>query len=172
MGSVLTSFSANDGTRLTVTHGRCDRVVPQGPDAISLRAERCEPNMLTRIRVDGRDFERHIFVHWHHRAASPPFGMLLAPGGDILFVGGGTLSASIALREAEVLHSNEVEHFWGFQRRRDTILEIGERECRVYDLRGHLSGCVPVDPPYEIREGDGGLEFHSDETEIERLAWA
>lgn len=169
--SVLTSFSVNDGTRLIVTHGPSTRTRDLGEGMILLQARGCEPNTLTRIRVDAPTFERHVFLHWHHRDASPPLGLFLAPRGDVLLVGGGTISASISLSEPRVLHENAVVHFWGFQRRRNAILELGEQECRLYDLDGNLTGCAPVEPPYDLKETDAGIELHSDDAETRILTW-
>ena len=154
-----------------MTHGPSTSTRDLDSGSILLQARSCEPNTLTRIRVDAPTFERHVFLHWHHRDASPPLGLFLAPRGDILLVGAGTLSASISLREPRVLHENSVVHFWGFQRRRDAILELGEQACRLYDLDGNLIGESPVEPPYEIGESDEGIRLVSDDSPASVLAW-
>jgi len=120
-----------------------------------------EPDVLTELKVDGPGVRAEVVVHWTSNSVAMPFHAMVIPETNMLFVGAGTLSAAVNLITREVVDEKKVFLFWGFERRCGFVLELGELECYLYNGLGRCIGSVPVDPPYDIREVPGGLEFVS-----------
>ena len=78
-----------------------------------------------------------------------------------MFVGCGTLSASIRTPDLVIVNKNTLALFWSFEWRRGFVLELGELDCYLYRPSGECIGRASVDPPYEIDEKEAAINFQS-----------
>ncbi|CAG0928196.1 hypothetical protein TFLX_00792 [Thermoflexales bacterium] len=146
---------------LTISHEECSSFGTPADEVLLVRASDAELNTLTRIEVTSESLHRIVYVHWRVNFGGESFGALLNEEAPTLFVGAGTLSASIDLQNMKVVHENLVTLFWGFQQVGQWILELGELDCFLYDRKGSLLASAPVDPPYEYHVTDDGIRFES-----------
>lgn len=120
-----------------------------------------ESNCLSVIEVQEKDFKRDVFVHWTNEGDWCYFSVLYVSETKTLFVVAGYVVASIDLDFKEVKELNFPMLFWAFERKGNYVLELGELECRLYDLNGSLIDSTSVDPPYEFEEKINGIYFQS-----------
>lgn len=153
---------------VSISHEECSSFGTPASGVLLLKASNCELKTLTRIEINGEQLERVIFVHWDVPLGGVGFGILLDEETATLFVGAGTISASIDFRNMRVINENVVDLFWTFKRVGEWVLELGELECYLYTPSGSLVASVPVDPPYDYYETDEGIRF---ETSIYGTQW-
>ncbi|MEP3480224.1 MAG: hypothetical protein ABJZ55_13315 [Fuerstiella sp.] len=150
-----------DDTPIRVSHERCSDPVGRTEDGLLVRSASTESDTLTSIVIGPHDSSRRIYVFWSLVTTGEHFDLLYIPATKTLFVGGGSQSATIDTNSMSIVQQNDIMLFWAFERRRDFVLELGEVDCFLYDLNGHLIAEAPVDPPYEINETDGGINLVS-----------
>lgn len=114
--------------------------------ALLLKENVDSPNRLSQITVSGKNISSTIYFHWYSALGHNP-GLLLVKETGILFLGGGSLSASIDLLKRCVVHESYVTLFWQFQRVDKYILEPGELECHLHNIDGALLDSTAVNPP-------------------------
>ena len=158
---MATRISVGAYTLLVDHHERAELDQSQRRDeAVLIVDSSTDPDTLTEINVIGPDLSVDVAVHWtdYHQ----PFQAMLIPETSVLFVGGGRVSAAVDLRSRKVVDQKHVCLFWAFELRPESVLEFGELESHLYSRGGHLLATVPVDPPYDVRDIDGGVEFTSE----------
>ena len=150
-----------DSTPLRVSHDQCSDPIGRSDDGLLIRCASADADVLTCVTIGPHGTSRRVYVHWLPVTTNDTFDLLYVPATEMLFVGGGTVSATVDLQSMSLVHQNDVMLFWAFERRRDWVLELGELDCFLYDLTGNQIGAVPADPPYEISETDGGINVVS-----------
>lgn len=150
-----------DDTPIRVSHDRCSDPVGRTEDGILVCSPSAESDTLTTITIGAYGQPRRIYIFWPLVARGEHFDLLFIPDTDTLFVGGGSHSATINTESMSIVCQNDITLFWAFERRREFVLELGELQCFLYDLRGELIDEAPVDPPYEINETDEGINLVS-----------
>ena len=135
----------------------------QNTDADIVLLEAGETNRKSRIIVNINGAKLEILFIWSRFGFSDDVGICIhfQENSNLLFLGGGSLSAVINLKTKEILHYNFPMLFWNWEILGDHILELGEIECRLYNSVGALVGEAPVDPPYEYKVTNGVIEFSS-----------
>jgi hypothetical protein len=155
-----TAFYLGD-VSITVTHEPCSDIGHPAGEVIVIREQDVTPDTLTRIEVRGPSPPFVVFVHWAPLEFYAHLGVLLIREAMTLFVGAQSVVAAVDLRDRRVLHQHSVFSFWGFLRRGNWVVVLGELDCFLYDLRANVLGQVPVDPPYEYDEHPEGFRFQS-----------
>jgi hypothetical protein len=150
-----------DNTSISVSHELCSSFGTPANDIVLLIAEHCTPNTLSRIEVDHDQTRSVIYVHWEEHTASERVNLLVDEATRTLFVGAGTITATINLQTQQVVSQHTVDLFWHFERRGRFVVEFGELDCFLYDQHGTLVAEVPVDPPYEYIDYPDGIRFES-----------
>ena len=140
-------------------------------NGITITEEDVEPDTLTSIEVRQRDESKIVHVLWRPQSWHLKFCVLFVPETSVLFIGGGTFSATIDVNSMKIIHQHRVDLFWSFQHMPRSILELGEIECFLYRTSGELVGSVPVDPPYDVVERESDVEFVTSLFGIQRLAF-
>lgn len=138
---------------------------------ITITEEDVEPDTLTSIEVRQCDESKVVHVLWCPQSWRLNFCVLFVPETSVLFIGGGTFSATIDVNSMKIIHQHRVELFWSFQHMPRSILELGEIECFLYRTSGELVDSVPVDPPYDVVERESDVEFVTSLFGIQRLAF-
>ena len=138
------------------------RELDRHTDGVFVTPSLGEPDVLTEVEVRTPSKTTRIVAHWESTCAMP-FQVFLVPETATLFLGAGRVSAVIHLPSEAVLDQKDVFLFWGFERRRGYILELGEVECFLYDAAGTLRSRMDVEPPYDVEEHECGLAFVSSE---------
>lgn len=150
-----------DSTPVVVSHRECTSTNGLALDGLILTANNCQPNTLTAISIGPHDSLSQIFVHWESHSSAKELHVLYHEATETLFVGGGTLSATIQTPEFVVVNRNDLTLFWSFEWRRGFVLELGELDCYMYRQTGECIGHASVDPPYEINEKEAAINFQS-----------
>ena len=148
-------------TRVRISHRELHHPPVCPSNALLLRAESCELDTLTTLRIGRLGSEYEILVLWSSNGSTFGFNLRYEESTGVLFIGAGTLSAVIHVSTLNIIDENIVDLFWDFVPCREFVLEQGELECRLYRKDGTCIGAVPVDPPYEWREKKTGLVFSS-----------
>jgi hypothetical protein len=102
-----------------------------------------------------------IAVFWSHYAN---FGMLHTYWSEtesVLFIGAGSVSATVNVKTRSIICQNYTALFWGWVAVQGFILEMGELDCRLYKNNGELVGETSVDPPYEYTVTHEAIIFKS-----------
>jgi hypothetical protein len=102
-----------------------------------------------------------IIVFWSHFSDDASLCVYLSEDENVLFAGGGSVSAVVDTSNLEILDINYPDLFWGWEYIADHVLELGELECRLYTPDGKCIGEAPVDPPYEYKATNSSIEFSS-----------
>ena len=155
--TILTTTSAP----VLVSHRECANIDGLSLGGLILTANNCQPNTLSTISLGPHNSPSEIFLHWEAHSSAKELHVLLHDGTETLFVGGGTISATIRTSELAVVNRNDLTLFWSFERRRDFVLELGELDCYLYRTNGECVGHASVDPPYEIDEKEAAINFQS-----------
>lgn len=150
-----------DSTPIRVFHDNCTDPAGRCDDGLLVRSTNSDADTLTRITFGTYGDYRRIYVFWSLVTTGGHFDLLYVATTNTLFVGGGSTSASINVESMSLINQNDVMLFWAYERRRNCVLELGEVECFLYDLRGNQIGTVPADPPYDIEESDRGINVVS-----------
>lgn len=111
------------------------------------------------IQLNGKTIE--ILFHWSHFSDEANLCIHWEENNQLLFLGGGGVSAVIDPINITIKHCNYPTLFWGWELINGHILELGELECSLYELSGELVGQTSVDPPYEYKVTEKAIEFSS-----------
>ena len=147
--------------QIRVTHQSCATIDGLALDGLRLTAINCQPNTLSQISIGLHGQTRDIFIHWESFSSANELHLLYCEETQTLFVGGGTLSATIRLPAVTIIHENIQVLFWAFEWRHGFVLELGELDCYLYRSTGECVGHASVDPPYDIDERDNAINFRS-----------
>ena len=126
-----------------------------------------EPDVLTRVEIDSPGLSRRIFLPWARGTwqreldGAVSFELLLVEQTGTLFLGAVSAVAVVDITTMRPVSQHRTEGFWGFERKDAHVLELGEFNCFLYDLRGAVLGHAPVDPPYDTYETNDGIRFES-----------
>jgi hypothetical protein len=153
---------------ISIAHEECSSFGTPAQNILLLKSSDDNLNTLTKLDINGTDLHRVIYVHWHIGFGGEDFGVLLVEETNTLFIGAGSLSASVDLLEMKVVNQQDVMLFWSFKRVRNWVLELGEVECFLRSQSGAVLASVEVDPPYEYFETDKGIKI---ETNIYGTQW-
>lgn len=102
-----------------------------------------------------------IVVFWSHFSSDASLCIHLSEDENVLFIGGGNVSAVVDTSNLKILDINYPDLFWGWEYIEGYVLELGELACRLYTQKGKLVGSTPVDPPYEYKVTGSSIEFNS-----------
>lgn len=144
---------------LRITHEPCSFFGTPAKDLLLLTSSDENRNILSRIEISGKEFNRSIYLHWFYREYVDDFGILLVEETGLLFLGAGTYSGVIDLNRLLIIQEKVVDSFWHYERVSDWILELGELDCFLYNKAGSQVDCAPVDPPYEYTVTPDGIRF-------------
>ncbi|MBC3872218.1 hypothetical protein [Undibacterium flavidum] len=111
------------------------------------------------IQINGKIIE--ILFLWSHFSDEASLCILWEENSQLLFLGGGSVSAVVDPINKIIKHCNYPMLFWSWELIGQHILELGELECRLYKLNGDLVGQTSVDPPYEYKITEKTIEFSS-----------
>ena len=160
MPEVSTLLTVGLAPALTVSHQERHVLAPAERFGVILESER-DNDVLTTVSVAAVDADPvTIRIHWSSSAAAD-FHVLFVPETNLLFVGGGQISAAVDLSEMVVATQEAPLLFWSFERVDRYVVEYGELECLLYDLNGHVLDRASVDPPYEVHRLAHGIHFVS-----------
>ena len=102
-----------------------------------------------------------IVVFWSHFSDDASLCVHFSEDENILFLGGGNVSAVVNMSSLDIIDINYPDLFLAWECIKGHVLELGELECRLYTLGGSLVGEAPVDPPYEYKATETAIEFSS-----------
>lgn len=150
-----------DSVPIQVLHTPCSDPIGRSDDGLLIRSNDSHPDILTSIVAGEHQNPSRVYIYWEKVTTTDNFNLMFIPETQTLFVGAGTISATINLQSLSLVTQNDLTLFWSFQRRSSWVLELGELECFLYELDGTQIGKVPVDPPYEIEEKESGIRIVS-----------
>jgi hypothetical protein len=138
---------------------------------VLITEEDTDPDTLTTLEIRRKEISANVYLLWRPESWHLSLSVLYVPETSVLFIGGGTFSATIDVHSMKVVHQHKVLLFWSFQHVPHSILELGEDECFLYNINGELIGSVPVDPPYDVVEQENAVEFVTTLFGVQRLAF-
>ncbi|MEZ6124641.1 MAG: hypothetical protein R3C49_15925 [Planctomycetaceae bacterium] len=156
---------------LLLTHELITGDPERNGEGITITEEDVEPDTLTSVEVRRGGDSQTVHVLWRPQSWHLNFCLLFVPETSVLFIGGGTFSATVNVSSMKIIHQHRIELFWSFQHMPRSILELGEIECILYRTSGELVGSVPVDPPYDVVEQKNDVEFLTSLFGIQRLTF-
>jgi hypothetical protein len=115
----------------------------------------------TILSVSTRNEKFIIAMFWYHFSEDADINYFWIEETQTLFLGAGSVSAVINLKENIIKDINYPMLFWSWKAIEEYVLELGETECRVYSKSGELIGQTDVDPPYDYIVTEDAVEFTS-----------
>ena len=146
---------------IRVSHQQCTTTDGLALAGLVLTATQCQPNTLSTVTIGSNDTKARVHIHWESFTSASELHVLYCTETKTLFVGGGTVSATIRVPELTIVHENTLTLFWSFEWCRGFVLELGELDCYLYRPTGQCVGHAPVDPPYEYNVKDAAINFQS-----------
>ena len=130
---MISNIFSTQGIKIKIEHQKCSD--PSWCNKEVLFVESCskENNILSAITVDSK---LEVFVYWESHGSAEHFEVFFAPETDVLFIGAGSVSVQINVSERKLVGVEYPFLFWSYERLNDFILELGEIECHLYDLKG------------------------------------
>ena len=113
------------------------------------------------LSVSTRNENFIIAMYWSHFSDESEINFFWTEETQTLFLGAGSVSAVINLKEKTLKDINYPMLFWSWVVFGEHVLELGETECRVYSASGELIGQADVDPPYDYKVTEEEIEFSS-----------
>ena len=114
---------------------------------------------IIQARIGSKDIK--TVIYWSHFSDDADVSIHWSEAENVLFVGGGGVSAAIDLKNNEIIGINYPVLFWNWECINEYVLELGELECRLYLQNGNLVGKTAVDPPYDYEVTKDAIEFSS-----------
>ena len=152
-----TEVTYKHGT-VRVAHTRSSEPEPTADLVISEEGETGYKS-LVQLYLNGK--QSTVAFLWSHFSDDASFCLHYSEENEVLFLGGGSVSAVVDTSTLRLIDINYPMLFWRWELIKDHILELGETECRLYTTKGKLVGAAQVDPPYEYRATDHSIEFTS-----------
>lgn len=125
---------------------------------IFIESMRTENNTLSTISFNDDVF---VYVFWESFLVAKSFEVLYVADTGVLFFGCGNVTGRVCTRTSKLLGLDYVTLFWGLERHKNYVLEMGELECSLYFLDGEKVSKAEVDPPYEVEVQEEGIKFES-----------
>ncbi len=156
---MITSKVIIDDAKILIKHESCSGPSWCRNKEIFIESNSAEKNTLSTIKFD--DY-LDIYIFWESFTSATSVEVLYVPETGVMFIGAGTVSARISTKDSSLLDSDDVCLFWGFDRHKEKyVLETGELECFLYNLEGKKISTAVVDPPYETKILEKGINFES-----------
>lgn len=121
-----------------------------------------ECNTLTEIHIVSGAQEAVIHAYWRsNRTTGETVHILVIEETERVFVGAGRFFAIVDYENLALVRETEVCLFWNFHRVSGYVLVRAELDCFLLSEAGEVHGQVPVDPPWQERVTEEGIEFDS-----------
>lgn len=160
MRNVSTSVVVGREAKIIVTHEPRHVIAPAERTGAILESSQ-ENDVLTTVSVDVVGAAAMtVRVHWNS-SASGEFQALFVPETNFLYLGGGQVSGAVNLEQRIIVTQAAPVLFWSFERIDQYVVEFGELECQLYDLKGNVLDRAAVDPPYEVHRLSDAVHFVS-----------
>lgn len=147
-----------DDAEIKVGHEECSN--PSWCRDKEIFVESCSDDNNTLSTIVFNDYLT-VYVFWDSHPVGVSQEILFVSETGVLFIGCGSISARICTKTSRVLDTNDICLFWGLENLENYVLETGELECFLYSKSGDQISSAEVDPPYEMKMTEKGIEFES-----------